>query len=159
MDAVRILHNPTNVSWDYDEEADVLYISVGKPQPALGVDIGDGVILRYDETRNAVVGLTIIGLREKLQEQSYQSGINHAQDLAQAARDIKALLDQLSVDYPTDSPRVVGAKAVDQVEKAPQLKSRLLRGLKAESFAALEELIDHPAAKFFIEGAKELLES
>ncbi|WP_263975433.1 hypothetical protein [Leptolyngbya sp. 7M] len=34
MDAVRILHNPTDVTWDYDEEADVLYVSVGLRQPA-----------------------------------------------------------------------------------------------------------------------------
>ncbi len=84
--------------------------------------------------------------------------INNSQDLAQAAKDITALLDQLSADYPADSPRVVGAKAIDKVEKDPQLKSRLLRGVKAGSFAALEKLIDHPVAKFFIEGAKEMLE-
>ena len=69
MDAVRILQTSANASWNYDEEADVLYVSVGKPQPALGIDIGSGVILRYDETRNAVVGLTVIGLRAKLQEE------------------------------------------------------------------------------------------
>ena len=80
MDIGRILHNPTDVSWDYDEEADVLYVSVGKPQPALGVDIGHGVILRYDETSNAVVGLTVIGLRTRLQEeQNHQARINSSQ--------------------------------------------------------------------------------
>jgi hypothetical protein len=30
------------------------------------VDIGDGVILRYDEKRSEVVGLTLIGLRARL---------------------------------------------------------------------------------------------
>jgi uncharacterized protein YuzE len=54
------------ITWDYDEEADVLYLSVGEPQPAVGVDIGEGVILRYDEARKEVVGLTLIGLRERL---------------------------------------------------------------------------------------------
>ena len=83
--------------------------------------------------------------------------INNSQDLAQASKDIKALLDQLSVDYPSDSSRVLGAKAVDEVEKNPELKSRILRGVKAGSFAALEKMIDHPVAKFFIEGAKEVL--
>jgi uncharacterized protein YuzE len=29
-----------NLQWDYDAEADVLYISIGKPQNAEGVDIG-----------------------------------------------------------------------------------------------------------------------
>lgn len=85
--------------------------------------------------------------------------INNFQDLAQAAEDIKLLLDQLSVNYPSDSPRVLGSKAVDEVEKSPELKSRILRGVKAGSFAALEKMIDHPVAKFFIEGAKEVLKS
>lgn len=83
--------------------------------------------------------------------------INNSQDLAQAAKDIKILLDQLSVDYPSDSSRVLGAKAMDQVEKSPELKSRILRGIRAGGFAALEKMIDHPVAKFFIEGAKEVL--
>lgn len=54
------------ITWDYDKETDVLYLSVGEPQPAVGVDIGEGVILRYDEVRKEVVGLTLIGLRERL---------------------------------------------------------------------------------------------
>jgi uncharacterized protein YuzE len=54
------------ITWDYNEEADVLYLSVGEPQPAVGVDIGEGVILRYDEARKEVIGLTLIGLRERL---------------------------------------------------------------------------------------------
>ena len=60
------LDEPSMLNWDYDAEADVLYLSIGEPQPALGVDIGEGVILRYDEARNEVVGLTLIGLRSRL---------------------------------------------------------------------------------------------
>jgi len=66
MEAVRIPEKPAAITWDYDEEADVLYLSVGKPKPALGVDIGEGVVLRYDEARKEVVGLTLIGLRARL---------------------------------------------------------------------------------------------
>ena len=51
MEAIRILAKPTAITWDYDEDADVLYLSLGELQPAVGVDIGDGVIVRYDETR------------------------------------------------------------------------------------------------------------
>jgi hypothetical protein len=90
-------------------------------------------------------------------QNNIETQINNAQDLTQASKDIKALLDQLSLDYPDDSPRVLGAKAVDRVEKNPELKSRIMRGLKAGTFAALEKAIDHPVAKFFIEGAKEVL--
>lgn len=67
MEAViKILKKPADVSWDYDEEADVLYLSVGEPRPAVGVDIGDGVIARYDKERKEVVGVTLIGLRARL---------------------------------------------------------------------------------------------
>ena len=48
MDAVKILERKERVDWDYDEEADVLYLSVGKPRKATGVDIGQGVVIRYD---------------------------------------------------------------------------------------------------------------
>ena len=66
MEAVTILEKPGEVTWDYDEDADVLYLSIGEPRPAVGVDIGEGVVLRYDEARGEVVGLTLLGLRARL---------------------------------------------------------------------------------------------
>ncbi len=64
--ALKILENSSEVNWDYDEEADVLYLSVGEPGLAEGVDIGDGVIARYDERKKEVVGVTLIGLRARV---------------------------------------------------------------------------------------------
>lgn len=67
MEAViKIFEKPAEIDWDYDEEADVLYLSVGEPRPAVGVDIGEGVITRYDEANKEVVGITLIGLRARL---------------------------------------------------------------------------------------------
>ena len=66
MEAIKILERPTNLTWDYDEEADVLYISVGQPRSAVGVDVGEGLIVRYDEANHEVVGLTIIGMRDRM---------------------------------------------------------------------------------------------
>lgn len=66
MEAVKILDKPANLTWDYDEEADVLYLSVGEPRSAEGVDIGEGVVLRYDPEQREVVGLTVIGVRARL---------------------------------------------------------------------------------------------
>ena len=68
MEALKILEGKPQLDWEYDEEADVLYISVGKPRPAVGVDIGEGVIVRWDAKRKEIVGLTIIGLRARLTE-------------------------------------------------------------------------------------------
>ncbi len=66
MEAVKILEKPATINWDYDEEADVLYLSIGEPRSAVGMDIGEGVVLRYDENRREVVGITLIGLRTRL---------------------------------------------------------------------------------------------
>lgn len=66
MEAIKILEKKENLNWDYDEEADVLYISIGEPQRALGVDIGEGAVVRYIESTGEVVGLTLIGVKERL---------------------------------------------------------------------------------------------
>jgi hypothetical protein len=63
---VTILGPSPSITGEYDEEADVLYLSVGDPRPAVGIDIGDGLVRRYDETKQELVGLTVIGLRERL---------------------------------------------------------------------------------------------
>ena len=65
MEALKILEGKPSLNWEYDEEADVLYISVGKPKTAVGVDIGEGVVVRYDNKKKEVVGLTIIGFRAR----------------------------------------------------------------------------------------------
>lgn len=109
-------------------------------------------IINQSGTFNTGVDKRKITMRDNIDTQ-----INNSQDLAQAAKEIKALLNQLSADYPNDSGRVLGAKAVDEIDKNPQLKSRIIRGVKAGSLAALEKMIDHPVAQFFIEGAKEIL--
>lgn len=65
MEAVKIFERKENLNWDYDEEADVLYISVEEPAKALGLDVGEGVIVRYREDTGELVGLTIIGVKQR----------------------------------------------------------------------------------------------
>lgn len=74
MEAViKILEGPAEIDWDYDEDADVLYLSVGEPRTAVSVDIGEGVIARYDEEHKEVVGITLIGLRARLLKELSQN--------------------------------------------------------------------------------------
>ncbi len=69
MEAVKLFERKdVPLEWEYDEEADTLYISLGDPKPATGVDVGEGVIVRFDETNREVVGLTIIGVGRRLEE-------------------------------------------------------------------------------------------
>ncbi len=84
MEAVRILEKSDRVDWDYDEEADVLYLSFGKPRKAVGIDIGDGVVLRYDEKAKELVGLTVLGMRARLLESLH--GTKPATPLPRRAR-------------------------------------------------------------------------
>lgn len=66
METIKILEKPKSITWDYDDDADVLYLSLGEPVPALGMDIGEGIIVRYDDKRMEVVGLTLLGVRERI---------------------------------------------------------------------------------------------
>ena len=70
MEMIKILEEKKNVTWDYDGDADVLYISFGEPQKALGIDIGEGTIIRYKENTREIVGITIIGIKERLLKQT-----------------------------------------------------------------------------------------
>jgi len=69
MEAVKILEGRDPMTRIYDEDADVLYLSLGASRSAVGVDVGDGVILRYDEAANEVVGVTLLGVRARLLRQ------------------------------------------------------------------------------------------
>jgi uncharacterized protein YuzE len=52
-------------SINYDENADVLYISFGKPKPGIGVEVEEGDIVRVDPFTHRIVGVTIIDFRAK----------------------------------------------------------------------------------------------
>lgn len=46
----------------YDRVADVLYVSIGAPRPAISREMGDDVLLRIDPDTGEVVGLTVLNL-------------------------------------------------------------------------------------------------
>ncbi len=48
------------LNFAYDREADVLYLSVGRPQKARTVEIGRDFILRLNSKTDRVIGLTIV---------------------------------------------------------------------------------------------------
>ena len=48
------------VQFHYDREADVLYLSVGKPQKSKTMEIGEDFVLRLHPKSGQVVGMTII---------------------------------------------------------------------------------------------------
>ncbi len=69
MEGLKILEREEKLSWEYDDEADVLYISIGEPRPAEGIDIGEGTIIRLDPETKGVVGLTLLGLSKRIMKE------------------------------------------------------------------------------------------
>ena len=53
----------------YDQEADVLYVTCGKPEYTAYVEHSDSVILRLDPETEQVVGFTIIDFSQHFAEQ------------------------------------------------------------------------------------------
>lgn len=69
------------------------------------------------------------------------------QNLAEAAEDIKKLLQQLEQTYPTNTQSekmVVVTEAIKQIEDDQTLKQRVLGALKSGGVEAIKELVDHP---------------
>ena len=60
METLNISEKKNNLNWDYDAEADVLYIASGNPMNAEGVDIGEGTIIRIQPDTKEIIGVTIL---------------------------------------------------------------------------------------------------
>jgi uncharacterized protein YuzE len=60
METLNISEKKKKIKWDYDAEADILYISFGNPKNAEGVDIGEGTIIRMEPNTKEIIGLTIL---------------------------------------------------------------------------------------------------
>lgn len=60
METLNITEKKNKINWDYDANADVLYISFGNPKNAEGVDIGEGTIIRIESDSKEIIGITIL---------------------------------------------------------------------------------------------------
>lgn len=93
-----ILREPDDVEWSYDDGADVLYVSFGKPRPALGWDVGGGVIMRYTEDSGELVGFTLVGIGVRLgatQSNSAATATRIAEDVRPQPLDVRRHPHQL----------------------------------------------------------------
>jgi uncharacterized protein YjbI with pentapeptide repeats len=75
------------------------------------------------------------------------------QTLAEAAAEIQQLLEQLSETYPTTTSReknIVIGEAVEQIEKNPTLKAKVINALKAGGIEAFKEAVNHPLVNIFV---------
>lgn len=56
------------VNSHYDEEADVLYLSFGEPQPSETLDTGEDLLIRFNPKTGELTGFTILNFSEFGQE-------------------------------------------------------------------------------------------
>jgi hypothetical protein len=61
----------TSLSKTYDKRANVLYISIGDPTPAVSVPLRSGVLVRADRKTGEFVGVTLIDV-DASREQDYE---------------------------------------------------------------------------------------
>lgn len=56
-----LLDGEERLCFDYDEQADILYLWRGEaPRPAISLTTDDGIVIRFDELSGEVVGFTVI---------------------------------------------------------------------------------------------------
>ncbi len=107
------------------------------------------------ENTNNLQGANIGNFANEVKDNARQQTNQHIhqatnQNLAQAAKDIKDLLNQLDQEYDSSTPTgqaIISAKAIEAIDKNPTLKARVVNALKEGGTTALEVAIDHPAVK------------
>ena len=83
------------------------------------------------------------------------------QNLAEAAAEIQQLLAHLSQSYPTTTITDRGniaLKAMEEIEKKPDTKAKIIKALKAGGVAALIEITNNPIVKILTPMLESLLE-
>ncbi|NEQ72729.1 MAG: hypothetical protein F6K23_06365 [Okeania sp. SIO2C9] len=77
----------------------------------------------------------------------------HQQNLAEAAKDIQEILEQLDETYQSDTTvgrMKIATEVITQIDNNPTKAERIFNAIKAGGVAAVEQLLNHPASSFII---------
>jgi uncharacterized protein YuzE len=55
----------TKINCNYDNEDDILYLSIGEPEPSITNELEEGVFLRRSVKTKKITGLTILDYKYK----------------------------------------------------------------------------------------------
>jgi hypothetical protein len=144
----------------------------------LQTELGDGedaklIFHVYGDNYGNNLGATMNEMNVDQSNSSIGVGVNHGeinaeklagtineaekQNLAEAAVEIRQLLEQLSQTYPTHTiaeKMVVAAEAIKRIESDPTWKQRAINAGKEGGLAAFEKAIDNPAGAFIVAAIK-----
>jgi len=109
------------------------------------------------DQRNSSIGVG--GNQGNINTEKLAGTLNEAekQNLAEAAAEIRQLLEELSPTYPshtTKQKRILAAEAIERIESDPAWKQRAINALKQGGLAAFEKAIDNPGGAFIVEAIK-----
>mgnify|MGYP001248221020 CR=1 FL=1 len=90
----------------YDDEADVLYVSIDAPRPAFTENLGEGLLLRRDPVSDESVGVTIMRFLHHFAELGSVSPLRQRG----VPDEVLMLLEKLQ-KHPDDVRRMVEAEA------------------------------------------------
>jgi tRNA U34 5-carboxymethylaminomethyl modifying GTPase MnmE/TrmE len=113
--------------------------------------------MQIGEISNTINDMSISNIDQRINIDS-----NTKQTLAEAAKEIQDLLEQLSSVYPTKTTAEkasVAVKAIEEIEKKPDTKRKIVKALKAGGVAALMELTNNPIVKILTPMLESLLDS
>ncbi len=126
-----------------------------------GGEVNQAETINVDRSNitNNMEGASIGNFANQMSDNASQTySIAQGKSLAEAAQEIQALLDQLSQTYPSET-MLQKAKLADaaatQAKANPTLRQRLLSAVDAGTIGAIEELLSHPVATFFIAAVKD----
>ena len=75
------------------------------------------------------------------------------QNLAEAAKDIQELLEQLEKTYPSETTMdrmKIATEVITHIDNHPTKAQKIFNAIKAGGVAAVEQLLNHPASSFVI---------
>ncbi len=115
------------------------------------------------QNTNNLQGANIANFANEVKDNARQQANQHnyapSQNLTQAAKEIKALLDEITTTDNTNNTTLIAAKAIEAIENNPSLKDRIINAGKEAGFAALDAAVDHPAVKIVTAAIKGAIEA
>lgn len=114
----------SEMKYNYDKEADVLYVSFGRSEHVTGVELGDNILLRLDTGRASgepprAVGLTFISFAHMMDRHRGEAFTVSLEALRNLPDDLWRSVVEVATAPPVSDFLAVGLSVVPQVPPLP----------------------------------------
>lgn len=58
----------TTIRYRYDEEEDILYLSIDEPKPSISKETEEGILIRRDIKTKKITGVTILDYKDRVKK-------------------------------------------------------------------------------------------